>query len=102
MNEHSFNIKKLIEYPKNGILSKVIVKSNEKDVTLFCMPKGSELSEHTSTKEGFVFVIKGEGVFVLSGKKIKMKKDVLIHMKKNEKHSIKAIKNTSFLLLLSK
>ena len=102
MIESNFNLEKQLEYPKSGIFSKVLVKLDNKDATLFCMSKGSELSEHTSTKEGFVFVLEGEGLFVLSGKKIKMKKNVLIHMKKNEKHSLKAIKNTSFLLILSK
>jgi quercetin dioxygenase-like cupin family protein len=102
MVENNFNIDKQIEYPKSGILSKVLVKSDNKDATLFCMSKGSELTEHTSTKEGYVFVLEGKGTFILSGKRIIMKKNILIHMKKNEKHSLKAIKNTSFLLILSK
>jgi len=101
MNENNFDLAKLIEYPKSGIFSKVLVKTKNRDVTLFCMSKGSELSEHTSTKEGFVLVIEGEGVFTLKRKKIKMKKNVLIHMNKNEIHSLKALKNTSFLLILT-
>lgn len=101
MNKTNFELDKLIEYPKSGILSKVLVKNETKDVTLFCMSKGSELSEHTSTKEGFVLVIEGEGIFVLKKKKIKMKKNVLIHMNKKDLHSLKTIKNTSFLLVLS-
>lgn len=99
--ENNFELNKLIEYPKSGILSKVLLKSDKGDTTLFCMSKGSELTEHTSTKEGFVLVIEGEGVFTLKGKKIKMKKNVLIHMNKKELHSLKATKNTSFLLMLS-
>ncbi len=101
MNKNNFELEKLIEYPKSGILSKVLIKSENKDVTLFCMSKNSELSEHTSTKEGFVLVLEGEGIFILKGKKIKMKKNVLIHMNKKEIHSLKALKNTSFLLILS-
>ena len=46
------NLKKLIEYPKDGILSKQLVRTNKIDITLFCMTKGAEISEHTSTKEG--------------------------------------------------
>lgn len=99
--ENNFELDKLIEYPKSGILSKVLLKSAKGDTTLFCMSKGSELSEHTSTKEGFVLVIEGEGIFTLKGKKIKMKKNVLIHMNKKEIHSLKAMKNTSFLLILN-
>ncbi len=101
MKENNFELEKLIEYPKSGILSKVLVKNESGDTTLFCMSKGSELSEHTSTKEGFVLVIEGEGIFTLKGKKIKMAKNVLIHMKKKEVHSLKVLKNTSFLLILT-
>ena len=101
LSKNNFDLTKLIEYPKSGILSKVLVKNKTKDVTLFCMSKGSELSEHTSTKEGFVYVLEGNGLFVLKGKKIAMKKEVLIHMEKNALHSLKAKNNTSFLLILS-
>lgn len=101
MNENNFELTKLIEYPKSGILSKVLVKTKNRDITLFCMSKNSELGEHTSTKEGFVVVLDGEGIFTLKGKKIKMKKNVLIHMNKKEVHSLKALKNTSFLLILT-
>jgi quercetin dioxygenase-like cupin family protein len=65
------------------------------------MCKGSELSKHTSTKEAFVFVLEGEGIFTLKSKKIKMKKGVLIHMDKKAVHALSAKKNTSFLLILS-
>jgi len=90
------NIKDLIEYPKNGIFSKELVKN----ITLFCMAKGAELGEHTSTKEGFIYIIEGKGIFNLEGKKIKMLPGVFINMKRNAVHSLKAEKNTSFLLSL--
>jgi nitric oxide dioxygenase len=90
----------LVEYPKEGILSKYILKSSKVDITLFCMAKSSEISEHTSKKEGLVFVLEGSGTFNLKGKRIRMKPDVIIHMKKSAVHSLKAAKNTSFILFL--
>ncbi len=94
-------INELIEYSKNGILSKVIVKNDKLNVTLFCMAEGTEISEHTSTKQGFVYVIEGEGIFNLEGKNIKMTPGVFIFMKENSVHSLKANKNTSFILSLA-
>ena len=94
------NIKELIEYPKEGVLSKVLVKNNKIDATLFCMPRGSELSEHTSTKQGTIFVVEGKGVFNLEGKKIELKPNVFISMKKKAVHSLKAEENLSFVLSL--
>jgi len=98
---NNINIKKLIEYPKTGIISKDIFKSKSENISLFCMAAGSELSEHTSTKKAFVYVIEGEGIFNLGNKRIKMNPGILISMKNNEVHSLKAIKNTSFILILT-
>jgi nitric oxide dioxygenase len=94
------NLKKLIEYPSEGILSKQIFKDDSIEITLFCMAKGGELSEHTTTKEGIVEVIEGRGLFNLQGKEIEMVPGEIIFMKKDVVHSLNAIENTSFLLTL--
>jgi len=94
------NIKEIIEYPKQGVLSKVIINDKKLNVTLFCMAKDTDILEHTSTKSGTVYVLEGNGIFNLEGKDIKMKPGILIHMKENAIHSLKAKENTSFLLTL--
>ena len=101
MNKSNQNLRNLIEYPKSGILSKEIIRTDKLNITLFCMAKGTELTEHTSTKEGTVFVLEGKGIFTLKKEKIQMLPNVLIHLKKNSPHSLKAEENTSFLLSLS-
>jgi len=94
------NIQEMIEYPKQGIVSKTIIKDLDIDITLFCMAKGTDISEHTSTKHGIVQVLEGKGVFNLKGKDIKMNKGVVINMPKNAVHSLMAEENISFLLIL--
>lgn len=94
------NINKLVEYPKQGIVSKSIIKNSEIDITLFCMASGTNISEHTSTRHGIVHVLEGEGTFNLEGKNIKMEKGVIMDMPKNAVHSLFAKENTSFLLIL--
>lgn len=96
------NILDQIEHPKSGILSKEILKNEKSDVTLFCMAKDAEMSDHTSTKAGFVYVLDGKGIFTLAGKEIVMIPGMLIYMGKNAVHSLKADENTSFLLTLIK
>lgn len=96
------NIKQMIEYPKQGILSKEVMKTEKLDASLFCMAKGAEIGEHTSTKQGFVYVLEGKGIFNLEGKDIKMLPGVFISMNNNAKHSLKAEENTAFLLILIK
>ena len=65
------------------------------------MAAGTDIGDHTSTKEGFVYVIEGKGTFVLHGEEIEMLPGVIIFMKENAPHSLKAEENTSFLLSLS-
>lgn len=101
MNNLNEKIQDLIEYSEKGILSKVIVKNNKLDVTLFCMARGTEISEHTSTKQGFVYVIEGNGIFNLEGKDITMSSGVFIYMKEKAIHSLKANADTSFILVLT-
>ena len=94
--------KNLVQYSKGGIVSKELLSEKSLDVTLFCMAKDTSISEHTSTKEGFVYVIEGKGSFNLEGEDIAMLPGLFIHMKKNAAHSLRAQENTSFILSLRK
>lgn len=91
----------LIEYSENGILSKVMVKNDKFDITLFSMAEGTEISEHTATKQGFVYVIEGEGVFSFKEEDIVMSPGVFIYLKEDTVHSLKVSKDTSFILVLN-
>lgn len=95
------NVKDLISYSEGGVLSKELVKTSASSVTLFCMAKGTAISEHTATRAGFVFVLEGNGVFTLEGKAIAMEPGAFIFLERNAVHSLKAKENTSFLLSLS-
>jgi len=90
----------MIEYSPGGITSKVLLKDDPLNVTLFCMAAETDISEHTSRKKGTVYILEGDGVFVLDGKEIKMKPGVLIHLENDALHSLKTIEDTSFLLSL--
>lgn len=88
----------MINYSEGGILSKEI----KSGITLFSMAKGTKISEHTSTKEGFVYVVEGSGVFNLNGEEIEMKEGIFIFLERNVIHSLKAEEDTSFILSLIK
>jgi quercetin dioxygenase-like cupin family protein len=95
------DLEKMMEFPKEGIFSKVLVKTDISNYTLMCLAKGSDISEHTSTREAAVTVLKGRGTFVLNGKKIKMEPGVFIFMPKNAPHSLSAKEDLAILLSLS-
>ena len=100
-NSFTATLQDLIEYPKQGILSKVLLKDNNSQYTLFCLAKGTEIEEHTSTRNAVVTVIEGEGTLTLDGREIVLNPGVFVFMPANAPHALQAKENLSFLLTLS-
>jgi len=92
----------IMEFPKEGIFSTVLVKSDTYNYTLMCLSAGTDIDEHTSSKAGVVQVLKGKGIFRLAGKEIEMRQGIFIFMPRNAKHSLKADDNLAILLCLTK
>lgn len=95
------NLNELMEFPKEGIFSKVLAKSDNYNYTLMCLSKGTDIDEHTSTKNGLVLVLKGKGIFKLFNEEIEMKPNIFIFMPKDAPHSLKAEEDLAILLLLT-
>ena len=100
MDKNFQNLQDNIKYEEEGIVSKVIHSTKKSHVTLFCLSKGTYITEHTSTRQGYVLVLEGRGTFTLKGNPIEMKQGVFISMEPKAAHSIHAQDNTSFLLVL--
>lgn len=95
------NLYETMEFPKEGVFSKVLAKGDFSNHTLMCLAKGTDITEHTSTREAAVTILKGKGTFRLNGKKIRMAPGVFIFMPKDAPHSLKADEDLAFLLSLS-
>lgn len=96
-----FLIKERIEYPADGVLSKILLKDNNCQYTLFCLAKNTEISEHTSTRNAVINVIEGQGTLTLEGEDIQLEPGIFVFMKANAPHALKAEQNLAFLLTLS-
>lgn len=96
-----FPLKERIEYPADGVLSKVLLKDNNCQYTLFCLAAGTEISEHTSTRNAVINVIEGQGILTLEGEDIQLEAGIFVFMKANAPHALKAAQNLAFLLTLS-
>ena len=95
------DLSSMMEFPREGVFSKVLVKTEISNHTLMCLAKGSDISEHTSTREAVVTVLKGKGVFILEGQKIRMEPGVFIFMPKDAPHSLSAEEDLAFLLSIT-
>lgn len=56
----------LIEFPKDGILSKSVFEGSLGEADLFMLPKGAKISTHTSSRDAAVMVLQGEAEFMRS------------------------------------
>jgi quercetin dioxygenase-like cupin family protein len=69
---------------------------------LFGFAEGQELTEHTSTQHAMVQILSGECEFTLAGKPHYVKAGDMIYMQPHLPHALKATKQFSMLLTLSK
>ena len=100
-NSFTANLQDLIEYPTSGILSKVLLKDKNSQYSLFCLAAGTEIEEHTSTRNAVVTVIEGTGNLNLEGKDIALSPGVFVFMPANAPHAVEAKENLAFILALS-
>jgi len=97
-----FGLEDMIEFAKDGIVSKTLLKAVDKEVSLFCMSAGQSLSTHTSTFPAIIHVLRGKGEVTLANKKYEAKPNAWFYMPANLPHAVQAIEDLVFLLTLFK
>ena len=90
-----------IEYPQSGVLSKVILKDDACQYSLFCLAADTEISEHTSTRNATIHLVEGTGTLTLNGETIQLEPGVFVFMPANAPHALEATSNLAFILTLS-
>ncbi|WP_394327055.1 cupin domain-containing protein [Methanobrevibacter cuticularis] len=101
MNEVK-TIHDLIEYQKQAVVSKEIIRKETGTVTIFAFDEGEGLSTHSAPFDAMVQIIDGEAKITISEKENIVKKDQMIIMPANEPHSLMAIKPFKMILILIK
>ena len=101
MSQIILNLKDKIQYSDAGIFSSVLWKNEICQYTLFCLAKGTDISEHTSSRNATVQVLEGAGILTLNGEDIRLEPGIFIVMDANAPHALKAESNLEFLLTLS-
>ena len=92
----------MINYQEGSIVSRVILKSDSGNVTLFAFDKGQELSEHSAPFDALVEVIEGEAEIRISGEPFIVKVGQIIVMPADDPHAVKATSRFKMLLTMIK
>jgi quercetin dioxygenase-like cupin family protein len=90
----------LIGYQEGAIVSRVIVKAETGNVTLFAFDAGQELSEHTAPFDALVHMLEGEAEIRISGQPFQLKAGEAIIMPANQPHALKATEKFKMLLTM--
>jgi quercetin dioxygenase-like cupin family protein len=90
------------QFAPNGIVSRTVLRTPSSRVTLFGFAEGQELTEHTSTQHALIQILCGECEFSLAGKPHQLKTGDVVYMPPHLPHAVKATKQFSMLLTLSK
>ena len=80
----------MVNYQPGSIVSKIILKKQTGNITVFAFDKGESLSEHTVPFEALIYVVDGAVIITISGRTFKVKKGEFIIMPANKPHSVRA------------
>ena len=91
-----------LEAPKDSVISKILLKNDFLEVTLFAFAAGQGLSEHTSAFPAIIEILDGKGSMTLGAKEVQIKTGTWIYMEPGLAHSLKADTPLKMLLTLRK
>lgn len=93
------NLSALVAFQSEAVVSRVLLKSQAGNVTLFAFDAGQELSEHSAPFDALVHVLEGEAEVRIAGRPFHLTAGQAILMPANDPHALRAL--TPFKMLLT-
>jgi len=97
-----FSMTDSVAYAEGSVVSKIIIRNEKGNITLFAFDKGEFLSEHTAPFDAIVQVLDGKGEVVIDGKPIELNIGESIIMPANIRHAVNALERFKMLLTMIK
>ncbi|HTO13597.1 MAG TPA: cupin domain-containing protein [Candidatus Binatia bacterium] len=90
----------LVAYQDGSVVSRIIVKRETGNVTLFAFDAGQELSEHTAPYDALVQVVEGEATITIAGQAHRLRAGDMIVMPARQPHAVTAVSRFKMLLTM--
>jgi quercetin dioxygenase-like cupin family protein len=90
----------LVSYQDGAVVSRIVVKRETGNVTLFAFDAGQELSEHTAPYDALVQVLDGEAAITVAGRPHRVGAGEMILMPAHQPHALKAVSRFKMLLTM--
>jgi quercetin dioxygenase-like cupin family protein len=96
-------LKDMVDYQDGSIVSRIIIRKPQGNLTIFAFDKGQALSEHSAPFDAMVQVLDGEAEVIIDGKSYHLKGccDTII-MPANIPHALNASEKFKMLLTMIK
>ena len=102
MDEHAevSRVGDQVSYQDGAVVSRIILKRETGNVTLFAFDTGQELSEHTTPYDALVQVVDGEAAITIAGRPYRLGAGDMILMPAHQPHALKAVSRFKMLLTM--
>ena len=90
----------LVNYQDGSVVSRVVLKREKGNITIFAFGEGQGLSEHTSPFDALVQAIEGEAEITVAGKPIALKAGEVVLLPAEKPHAVKATSRFKMLLTM--
>jgi quercetin dioxygenase-like cupin family protein len=90
----------LVSYQDGAVVSRIIVKRETGNVTLFAFDADQELSEHTAPYDALVQVLDGEAAITVAGRPHRVCAGEMILLPAHQPHALKAVSRFKMLLTM--
>jgi len=104
-NEKTTEVKNLLEqlnYQEESIVSKILIKKETGNVTLFAFDAGQGLSEHTSPYDALVYCVEGKINIKVGDESFIVSGGELLKLPATISHGLKAVEKTKMMLIMIK
>ncbi len=95
-----FHLVDHIDYSHGSVVSKILLKKDIGNITLFSFDSGQGLSEHTAPFDAVVQVLDGQAEITIGGETHKVKTGEMLIMPANVPHALLAPKRFKMLLVM--
>jgi len=97
-----FSLTEKVSYAEGSVVSKIIIRNERGNLTLFAFDKGEFLSEHTAPFDAIVQIVDGKGEVVIDGQAFELNTGESIIMPANVRHAVNATERFKMLLTMIK
>jgi len=97
-----FDLAESVSYSDNATVSKMVIKKQTGNITLFAFDTGQSLSEHSAPFDAYVLIIEGKGRIIINKVAHDLAAGQFIVMPASIPHAVQAIEKFKMMLVMIK